>query len=99
MGYPAFCLVIGVSCDGCETTLKLTHSSKWAAVLSAHLHGISINHSAAHRRRIALFLQMPTKQCHVLHIGPEQNVKSVANDGDGADCSVQEDISQHPRPR
>jgi len=45
--------------------------------------------------RVALFLQMPTKEGQVLHVGPEQNVESVPNDGDGTDCSVEEDISQH----
>ena len=33
---------------------------------------------------------------HVLHVCPEENVERIANDRDGANCSVEEDISQHP---
>ena len=56
---------------------------------------ISINHPAAHWC-VALLLEVPTKEGHVLHVCPEENVERIANDGHGADCSVEEDISQHP---
>src|SRR6476619_4589125 len=62
---------------------------------SAYADGISINHPAVHWR-VALFLEVPTKEGHVLHVCPEENVERIANDGDGADCSVEKDISQHP---
>ena len=36
-----------------------------------YAYGIPVNHRAAHGSRITLFLEVPTKEGHVLHVGPE----------------------------
>ena len=46
---------------------------------STYAHGISLNHRAALGLRIALSLQMPAKEGHVLHVGSKQNVERIAH--------------------
>jgi len=50
-----------------------------------------------HGLRIGLFVQVPAKEGHVLHVGPEQNVERIAHNWDRADRGVEEDVGEHPR--
>ena len=80
------------------TTLQLTvGSAGQLATTASYADGISIDHRAAHGLRIALFLQVPSKEGHVLHVEPEQNVERIAHNRDRADRGVEKGVRQHSR--